>query len=154
MQRQPSLRQAAEVIQQLDASKQSVSEAAEQLDSTLADEGHASAPADSVELQAGQAVRSRLMDRVGNPPEGVAFHDNYWTRARWDEAFRELGLRVASWNDRIRLFPSPVDWVIGRSLHFVARLERAAPPTAGPSESLAEPPYPHRSADEAPDGGS
>jgi SAM-dependent methyltransferase len=96
----------------------------------------------------------RVMDRVGNPPEGVAFHDNYWTRERWYEAFRELGLRVASWNDRIRLFPLPVDWVLGRSLHFVARLERAAPPKAGPSESLAEPPYPHRSADEAPDGGS
>lgn len=67
----------------------------------------------------------RLMDRAGNPSHGVAFPDNYWTRERWREAFRELGLRVASSNEELGLFPVPVNWVIGRSLHFVARLERS-----------------------------
>lgn len=66
----------------------------------------------------------RLMDRVGNPPEGVPFPDHYWTRERWREAARELELRVASWNERLGLFALPVDWILGRSLHFVARLER------------------------------
>jgi SAM-dependent methyltransferase len=66
----------------------------------------------------------RFMDRVGNPAEGVPFPDHYWTRARWHAAARELDLRVASWNERLHLFPRPVDWILGRSLHFVARLER------------------------------
>jgi SAM-dependent methyltransferase len=66
----------------------------------------------------------RLMDRVGNPAEGVPFPDHYWTRARWRAAARELDLRVASWNERLHLFPAPLDWILGRSLHFVARLER------------------------------
>jgi SAM-dependent methyltransferase len=66
----------------------------------------------------------RFMDRAGNPSRGVAFPDNYWPRERWREAFRELHLGVASWNEELRLFPLPVDWVLGRSLHFVARLER------------------------------
>ena len=66
----------------------------------------------------------RFMDRVGNPPEGVAFPDNYWPRERWRDAFRELELRVESWNEELGLFPLPVNWILGRSLHFVARLER------------------------------
>jgi len=66
----------------------------------------------------------RFMDRVGNPPAGVPFPDHYWKRERWREAARELDLRVASWNERLGLFPLPVDWILGRSLHFVARLER------------------------------
>jgi SAM-dependent methyltransferase len=70
------------------------------------------------------ATTLRLMDRVGNPPEGVPFPDHYWTRERWREAFRELDLRVASWNEKLGLFPPPLDWVFGRSLHFVARLDK------------------------------
>ncbi len=70
------------------------------------------------------AATLRLMDRVGNPAEGVAFPDNYWTRERWQEAFRELELRVASWSEKLGLFGLPADWILGRSLHFVARLER------------------------------
>ena len=31
----------------------------------------------------------------------------------------------ASWNERLHLFPPPVDWILGRSLHFVARLDRS-----------------------------
>jgi hypothetical protein len=64
------------------------------------------------------------MDRVGNPPAGVPFPDHYWKRERWREAARELDLGVASWNEALGLFPLPVDWILGRSLHFVARFER------------------------------
>jgi SAM-dependent methyltransferase len=65
----------------------------------------------------------RWMDRVGNPPRGVAFPYNYWTRERWQAAFRELDLRVASWNERLRLFPPPAEWIFGGSLQFLARLD-------------------------------
>jgi len=66
----------------------------------------------------------RLMDRVGNARHGVALPYHYWPRRRWLEAFEALGLEVAEWIDKPRLYPSPASWVFGRSLHFIARLAR------------------------------
>lgn len=65
----------------------------------------------------------RIMDRVGNRPDQVALPYNYWPRERWREAFGKLHLRVVSWEERLGMFPPPADWIFGRSLHFVARLE-------------------------------
>jgi SAM-dependent methyltransferase len=65
----------------------------------------------------------RLMDRVGNNPDEVALPYNYWRRERWQEAFSQLELRVAAWEEGLGLFLVPADWIFGRSLHFVARLE-------------------------------
>ena len=65
----------------------------------------------------------RLMDRVGNPSQGVALPYNYWSREQWMRAFRELGLRIETWLPKLRLFLPPADWIFGRSLHFIARLE-------------------------------
>jgi SAM-dependent methyltransferase len=65
----------------------------------------------------------RFMDYVGNARHGVVLPYNYWTKQRWDEAFRELGWSVAAWTKRLGLYPWPASWVFGRSLHFVARLE-------------------------------
>ena len=65
----------------------------------------------------------RFMDRVGNRPDQVALPYNYWPRERWREAFRELDLGVATWEEDLGLFLPPADWIFGRSLHFVARLE-------------------------------
>ncbi len=65
----------------------------------------------------------RLMDRVGNDPDQVALPYNYWPRERWQEAFRDLDLRVAAWDEGLGMFLVPADWIFGRSLHFVARLE-------------------------------
>lgn len=64
----------------------------------------------------------RFMDWVGNAHHNVALPYNYWRRAEWTCAFRDLGLSVASWNDRLGLYPAPVSWVFERDLHFVARL--------------------------------
>jgi SAM-dependent methyltransferase len=64
----------------------------------------------------------RWMDRVGNARHGVALPHNYWTRARWREAFANLGLTVDSWDERLALYPGPADWAFGRSLHFLAKL--------------------------------
>jgi SAM-dependent methyltransferase len=65
----------------------------------------------------------RFMDRTGNRPDQVALPYNYWPRERWQQALRQLGLRAASWEERLGLFLVPADWIFGRSLHFVARLE-------------------------------
>jgi SAM-dependent methyltransferase len=70
----------------------------------------------------------RFMDYVGNAHHGVALPYNYWPRRRWDEAFRDLGWVVRAWKDDLRLYPKPADWIFGRSLHFIARLE---PETSG-----------------------
>jgi hypothetical protein len=67
----------------------------------------------------------RFMDFVGNARHGVALPYNYWTHARWLEAFAGLGLEVRSWVADLRLYPRAADWLFGRGLHFVARLEPA-----------------------------
>ncbi len=66
--------------------------------------------------------RLRLMDRVGNPPRGFDFPDNYWPERRWRETFEALGLGVEVWRSSLGLYPAPADWIFGRGLHFVARL--------------------------------
>jgi SAM-dependent methyltransferase len=72
------------------------------------------------------AARLRFMDRVGNPPNEVEVTGRYWSRARWHEVFRQLGLSVGSWRSELALYPPPVDWLFGRGLHFVAQLSRRA----------------------------
>ena len=69
----------------------------------------------------------RFMDYVGNSRHGVALPYNYWPRKQWLDSFAELGLAAAEWQDDLRLYPRPADWVFGRSLHFVARLEPSEP---------------------------
>jgi SAM-dependent methyltransferase len=67
----------------------------------------------------------RFMDYVGNARHGVVLPYNYWTHQRWQTAFRQLDWTVAAWKTRLGLYPWPANWVFGRSLHFVARLESA-----------------------------
>jgi SAM-dependent methyltransferase len=71
----------------------------------------------------------RLMDRVGNARHGVALPYNYWPAQRWDQAWRELGLRLAHYEaGGLGLYPWPASWVFGRKLHFLALLEVAPVP--------------------------
>jgi SAM-dependent methyltransferase len=65
----------------------------------------------------------RFMDWVGNRRHGVAVPEDYWRRARWEEAFARAGLAVERF-ETIRLFPPPLTWVFDRGLHFVAVLTR------------------------------
>jgi len=67
----------------------------------------------------------RFMDRIGNRRHNVALPHNYWPERKWLDTFDELGLTVRSWQSRRRLYPAPADWLFGRSLHFLARLESA-----------------------------
>ena len=64
----------------------------------------------------------RLMDWIGNERYGVALPYNYWPQQRWFEAFQALGLKIGTWEKDLKLYPRPADWIVGRSLHFVARL--------------------------------
>jgi SAM-dependent methyltransferase len=64
----------------------------------------------------------RFMDRIGNRRHNVALLHNYWPRQRWLDAFAELNLKVDAWIDHLRLYPLPLDWFFGRSLHFISLL--------------------------------
>ena len=64
----------------------------------------------------------RFMDDVGNSRFDVALPYNYWPEERWREAFQALDLSVLTWIPKLDLYPGPVDWLFGRSLHFIASL--------------------------------
>jgi SAM-dependent methyltransferase len=68
----------------------------------------------------------RYMDRVGNVKHGVVLPYNYWPRQRWMAAIETLGLRPTTWEEGLHIYPWPADWVFGRHLHFVTRLEKRA----------------------------
>ena len=65
----------------------------------------------------------RLMDQVGNARHGVALPYNYWSQQRWFEAVDTLGLKIATWQKALGLYPRPAHWLFDRSLHFISRLE-------------------------------
>jgi SAM-dependent methyltransferase len=66
-----------------------------------------------------------FMDRVGNLRHGVALRYDYWSRQRWIEAFKLLGMKVTLWNQHLGLYIPPFNWIFERSLHFIARLDVA-----------------------------
>jgi ubiquinone/menaquinone biosynthesis C-methylase UbiE len=67
-----------------------------------------------------------FMDWVGNARYGVALPYAYWTKAEWDGAYADAGLRVAESREHLGLYPWPASLVFERGLHFMARLERTA----------------------------
>jgi SAM-dependent methyltransferase len=66
----------------------------------------------------------KFMDQVGNARHGVALPCNYWPELRWLNTFEILDLSISTWKKDLRLYPRWADLVFGRSLHFVARLDR------------------------------
>jgi SAM-dependent methyltransferase len=64
----------------------------------------------------------RMMDWVGNRGHDVRLPYNYLTRAEWNSIFREIGVSAATWNEALRLYPSPFSLAFDRSLHFVATI--------------------------------
>jgi SAM-dependent methyltransferase len=64
----------------------------------------------------------RLMDRVGNARHGVNLPYLYWPKAKWLTTISDLQMQVDCWESKIHLYPFYLDWLFGRSLHFVARL--------------------------------
>lgn len=88
----------------------------------------------------------RLMDRVGNARYGVTLPYTYWTPAEWRAAWEQLGLHVVEWRTRLGLYPGPIDWIFGRALHFLARVEvplstrRASALTSHDGSAIGPPP--------------
>ncbi len=67
----------------------------------------------------------RFMDWVGNARHGIALPYNYWPRRKWLESFKLLGLTVKQWESELGIYAPPANWLFGRSLHFVALLDRS-----------------------------
>lgn len=67
----------------------------------------------------------QFMDWVGNARHGVVLPYNYWPHQRWLDAFKDLNLRIDVWVKDLKIYPLPADWVFGRSLHFVSRLDKS-----------------------------
>jgi len=70
-------------------------------------------------------LRLRFMDWIGNRRYGVTLPYNYWPAQRWCKTFDMLHLPVDIWKAELRLYPRAADWLFGRSLHFIARLNVA-----------------------------
>jgi SAM-dependent methyltransferase len=80
-------------------------------------------------LREGLAARQvlRFMDWVGNRGHDVRLPYNYLSRAEWNWTIDALSLGVGSWSEQIGLYPFPANFVFGRNLHFIARLEVTRP---------------------------
>jgi SAM-dependent methyltransferase len=70
------------------------------------------------------AVRLRFMDYAGNAHHGVALPYNYLSRNQWSELQSALGVRVVQEVRTLGLYPPPIDYICGSSLHFIALWER------------------------------
>jgi SAM-dependent methyltransferase len=65
----------------------------------------------------------RFLDWVGNARHGILLPHNYWPEERWFEAFAAFDLTIAAWKRALDLYPWVANWLFGRSLHFIARLD-------------------------------
>jgi SAM-dependent methyltransferase len=63
----------------------------------------------------------RLMDWVGNAHLGIEMPYEYWTEARWRQAFADAGLVPDVWRTALNLYPPPASWVFDRRLHMLCR---------------------------------
>lgn len=68
----------------------------------------------------------RVMDWGSNAPHGIRLPYNYWTLEQWTAAFRRLGLDVVEWREDLDQYAWPLSLLLGRKLHFMARLEPGA----------------------------
>lgn len=75
-------------------------------------------------LLAGQVLR--FMDWVGNARHGVALPYNYRSDAQWQEHFKFAQLHIADQIRALHLYAAWADWLFGRGLHLLVRLEHHA----------------------------
>jgi len=64
----------------------------------------------------------RIMDWIGNAHHGVNLPYNYWSEAQWRAAFSRLRLKPDVWLTRLGVHSPLLDPIVGRKLHFLARL--------------------------------
>lgn len=66
----------------------------------------------------------RVMDWVGNAAHGVRLPYNYLSEREWRAAFSAAGLTPDVWRTRLGIHSALLDPVVGRGLHFLARMNR------------------------------
>ena len=64
----------------------------------------------------------RVMDWVGNARHGVRLPYNYLSEREWRAAFAAAGLEPEVWRQRLGIHSAVLDPLVGRDLHFLARL--------------------------------
>lgn len=67
-------------------------------------------------------LRLRVMDWVGNAHHGVRLPYNYLSEKEWRAAFDAAGLKPEVWRQRLGIHSALLDPLVGRDLHFLARL--------------------------------
>jgi SAM-dependent methyltransferase len=72
------------------------------------------------------AARLRFMDGVGNARHGVSLPYSYLTAEKWAALRAALNIHVAVELEDLHLYPWPIDYVFGGSLHFAALWERGS----------------------------
>lgn len=68
----------------------------------------------------------QFMDWMGNRAHGVAIPYLYKSRSEWRNLFHEVGLRIVSWNENVRIHPFPLNLIFGRDLHMLTLLEKTS----------------------------
>lgn len=66
----------------------------------------------------------RFMDIVGNVRYGVKLPFNYLSKKEWLDLFQKSDLKIEQWNEDLALYPWWADWLFGKSLHFLASLQK------------------------------
>ncbi|MEL6895689.1 MAG: SAM-dependent methyltransferase, partial [Planctomycetota bacterium] len=66
----------------------------------------------------------RFMDYIGNAHHGVSLPYNYLSTIQWQDLLQELQIHIETWNARPTMYGVPGDWLFGRRLHVVMRLEK------------------------------
>ncbi len=65
----------------------------------------------------------KFMDWFGNRPYGADIRAKYFTREQWSECFTAVKLDVVHRNDLLEVYPSPLNLIFERDLHFAALLK-------------------------------
>ncbi len=64
------------------------------------------------------------MDDAGNRRHGVRLPYTYLSTGEWQALLRDHDLVVEAWVDDFRLYPIGINFLLGRNLHFIARVEK------------------------------
>jgi SAM-dependent methyltransferase len=65
-----------------------------------------------------------FMDDIGNLKYDIVLPYNYFTMDEWQNTFQDVGLDCKVWQESLDLYPWFINWIFGRSLHFVSKLEK------------------------------
>ena len=66
--------------------------------------------------------RLKFMDKVGNRRHNVFLPYNYMKKKEWEELYKTTNFVPEYIETKLSLYPRAIDWLFGRSLHFIAKL--------------------------------